>query len=1094
MKNDNYGIDQIQVLHGLEPVRMRPGMYIGSTSQSGIDQLIYEIVDNSVDEHTSGFGDIIDVHIYKDGRVIVSDKGRGIPCEVSDKFKDDNGNILNSLTGIMTTLHAGGKFGASGGYKNSSGLHGVGGACVNALSDSFIVTVHRDGNIYQQNFSKGKPTSDVDIIGHCDDTGTIVEYIPDKTIFKQTILPSERVAKRLRELAFLNKGLHIHYINDVSLIDEEYYFENGILGYVNQMVANKPKLYDEPFYIMDNWMDADGHNVICELAFINTDEEESVTKIKAFANNINNYEGGFHLQGFKNAYKDIVNQYALDKKTIKTPIEMQYVLDGVYAIVNVKIYNPEFEGQTKNKLGNKEAQDAVEAVMKEFFAKALRKRSVQQCFDIIVNRAVKVKESELAARKARALSRKLKKTTMLARPEKLADCSNRIGYNEIYLVEGDSAAGGLKNARDTRYQAILPLRGKLLNTGSADIEKVFNSDTVNRIVAALGTSAGKNFNIDDLRYDKILIACFVGDTKVKLLDGRIMSIKEMAEQDNKQSQDWWVYSVDTDGSFIPAKAIKPRITKYVSDTVKLTLDDGTTIECTPEHKFMLKDGSYCEAQNLTPEMSLMSLYTKPSSDTSILGGREMLYNNGRYEYTYRLVKKYIDPLEDYHNMCIHHKDHNGHNNNPDNLQWMTEIEHNHYHMMTYNTSKEHSERIKQLHRDGVYKHCSWQYTYNGSQAQKDMLHELNKRPDILEYKRNAMTKYNQSEQHKETVRNMNRDVSMRFLQLRGKILVPLACLVRKGITLTEDVFTGKYKNIVYGLVSREYMKQIFNSVEDCFKAAIEYEQYELTDEQFNSRTDMNEIKKHFKRGAQLKILNQMAGIGKKVLESGQELNETNYIAKKKECKSRAAHYKNWSLYFNTEAEFIEYCRNYNHKMVSIEYVHYDAPIPVYCMTVESTHNFSLWCENSKSLLPVHNCDADLDALHIIVLILTLFYYHMRGLIEQGKVYIVVSPLYRLHMKDNTFKYIKDDAELKEFKKKHPNAKYEVKRYKGLGCMSEEDTRSTLMDPRTRVLKKVVMHDAEQAAKSFDILMGKNANLRKMFIQEHSNEIDITSFD
>lgn len=506
MKNDTYGIDQIQVLHGLEPVRMRPGMYIGSTSQSGIDQLIYEIVDNSVDEHTSGFGDIIDVHVYKDGRVIVSDKGRGIPCEVSDKFKDDNGNILNSLTGIMTTLHAGGKFGASGGYKNSSGLHGVGGACVNALSDSFIVTVHRDGNIYQQNFSKGKPTSDVDIIGHCDDTGTIVEYIPDKTIFKQTILPSERVAKRLRELAFLNKGLHIHYINDVSLIDEEYYFENGILGYVNQMVANKPKLYDEPFYIMDNWMDADGHNVICELAFINTDEEESVTKIKAFANNINNYEGGFHLQGFKNAYKDIVNQYALDKKTIKSPIEMQYVLDGVYAIVNVKIYNPEFEGQTKNKLGNKEAQDAVEAVMKDFFAKALRKRSVQQCFDIIVNRAVKVKESELAARKARALSRKLKKTTMLARPEKLADCSSSSLVREIWLCEGDSAAGGLKNARDTRFQAVLPLRGKLLNTNSADIDKVLSSESVSIIVASLGCGLGKSFNVDSIHYDKIIVA------------------------------------------------------------------------------------------------------------------------------------------------------------------------------------------------------------------------------------------------------------------------------------------------------------------------------------------------------------------------------------------------------------------------------------------------------------------------------------------------------------------------------------------------------------------------------------------------------------
>lgn len=421
----------------------------------------------------------------------------------------------------------------------SSGLHGVGVTCVNALADNFEVVVKRNGEIYKQTFSKGVPTSEVEVIGKSKETGTEIKYHPDKSIFKITLNPSEHINNRFKELASLNPGIKIHYINDVDKTDVVYHFEDGITGYTMKMIEGKSKLYDKPFSFFGKYELPNGQMILCDIAFIHDDEVESNIKIKSFANNVNTYEGGFHLQGFKNAYKDIVNQFGIDKKIIKDPIEMKYLMDGMYCTVSIKIPEAEFEGQTKTKLGNKEAQEAVEHIMHDFFDKEIKKKDVAIVFDAIVNRAARVKEAEEAARRARNISRQTKKASKISLPGKLAECSNKNGYRELFLTEGDSAGG-----------------------------------------------------------------CFVPSTKIRLADSRILTIAELIEEQNRGIQNY-VFSVNDDGNFSIVPILDVFKTKHVESVAKITLDNGEVVECTPDHLFMLRDGSYKKAIELTEEDSLM---------------------------------------------------------------------------------------------------------------------------------------------------------------------------------------------------------------------------------------------------------------------------------------------------------------------------------------------------------------------------------------------------------------------------------------------------------------------------------------------------------
>jgi DNA gyrase subunit B len=521
---EEYGADQIDALEGLEAVRKRPGMYIGSTSQKGVTHLVWEVADNSIDEYVAGHGQDVWITVAKDASVTIKDNGRGMPVGPHKKIMNkDDGLPMDTLTVLLTKLHAGGKFNKAGsGYKVSAGLHGVGVKAVNALSDLTVVTVRsKDGNVYQQKFSKGDPlTRDPEVIGTWDQTtdttGTEVYYHPDGEIFKQTLFPNDKALQdRIAELASLNSGIRIHYKNEESGFENTYYSKDGIVGYARKLVAeDAPLLYDDVVFFKGGYDVDKTRTIMVEIAFIHDDDVKGNETIKTFANNINTYEGGFHLDGFRTAYRRLINKYGIDNKLIKENLSIKYLTEGLNAVVSVKVPEAEFEGQTKTKLGNAEAQQAVDAVFEAGFNQLAANDKFKAIFETVVLKSIKAKEADEAARKARAAIKQGKRIKKMALPGKLADCSSK-GYSELFIVEGDSAGGSAKQGRNREFQAILALRGKLLNVEKSTLEKLLKSDTITNIIGAIGTGIKienseikKDFGEFDLkkaRYEKVVI-------------------------------------------------------------------------------------------------------------------------------------------------------------------------------------------------------------------------------------------------------------------------------------------------------------------------------------------------------------------------------------------------------------------------------------------------------------------------------------------------------------------------------------------------------------------------------------------------------------
>jgi DNA gyrase subunit B len=492
----SYDADQIRVLEGLEAVRMRPGMYIGSTSQRGLHHLIYEIVDNSVDEALAGYCTDIHVILNEDESVTVQDNGRGIPVAV----KADTGK--SALEIVHTVLHAGGKFG-DGGYKVSGGLHGVGASVVNALSERMVVEVHREGAIWKQSYMRGVPQHDVERVGESHITGTRTTFWPDAEIFETTIIDADVISTRLREMAFLNKGLKIIFTDKKADKTETYHYEGGIGSYVSYLNENKTILFDPPFYTSDV-----KDNVYVEVALQYTDSYSET--VLSFANNINTHHGGTHLTGFRNALTRVVNDYGRKNGLIKdneANLSGDDIREGLTGIVSVKVPNPEFEGQTKEKLGNSEVQAIVQNVMSEKLADWLELNPKHA--KLIVSKAVLALQAREAARKARELTRRKTVLESSTLPGKLADCSNREPERcEIYIVEGDSAGGSAKQGRNRVFQAILPLRGKILNVERARLDKIYNNTEIQSLIQALGITISRSeeeFDMERLRYHKIII-------------------------------------------------------------------------------------------------------------------------------------------------------------------------------------------------------------------------------------------------------------------------------------------------------------------------------------------------------------------------------------------------------------------------------------------------------------------------------------------------------------------------------------------------------------------------------------------------------------
>lgn len=495
--NGDYGASNIRVLEGLEAVRLRPGMYIGSTSQRGLHHCIYEIVDNSIDESLAGYCTEIRVTVHQDHSVTVEDNGRGIPVDI----KPESGK--SALEIVHTVLHAGGKFG-DGGYKVSGGLHGVGASVVNALSEKYIVEVSRQGHVWHQEYLRGEPTSQVEKGKETDKTGTKTTFWPDPEIFTETTeIDKDVITNRLREMAFLNKGLKIIFIDGKTLEEQVFHYEGGIGSYVEFLNKNKTVLFDSVIY-MEKSID----EMLVEVAMQYTDAyNESVL---SFANNINTHHGGTHLTGFRNAITRVLNDYARKNNILKDSeqnLTGEDVREGLTAIVSVKLPNPEFEGQTKEKLGSQEAMAAVQDVVRDKLQEWLEFNP--KVAKNIIEKTLQAQRAREAARKARELTRRKSALESSTLPGKLADCSNREPEKcEIYIVEGDSAGGSAKQGRNRMFQAILPLRGKILNVERARLDKIYGNNEIQAMVQAFGINISKNedeVELEKLRYHKIII-------------------------------------------------------------------------------------------------------------------------------------------------------------------------------------------------------------------------------------------------------------------------------------------------------------------------------------------------------------------------------------------------------------------------------------------------------------------------------------------------------------------------------------------------------------------------------------------------------------
>ena len=496
-ENTEYGADQIQILEGLEAVRKRPGMYIGSTSSRGLHHLVYEIVDNAVDEALAGFCTEIQVIINPDNSITVTDNGRGIPVGINHKAG------IPAVEVVFTILHAGGKFGG-GGYKVSGGLHGVGASVVNALSEWLEVTIYKEGKEYKQRYERGKTMYPLEISGMCEPgkSGTMVSFLPDKEIFEETVYDYDILKQRLREMAFLTKGLKIVLKDTREGLEreKEFHYEGGIKEFITYLNRSKEPLYPEIFYC-----EGEKDGVVVEVAMQHIDSYTENSY--GFVNNINTPEGGTHIMGFRNAITKTFNEYARKNKLLKESepnLTGDDIREGMTAIVSVKIENPQFEGQTKQKLGNSEARGAVDSVVSRQLEIFLEQNpSVAKT---TVEKSVLAQRAREAARKARDLTRRKSALDGMSLPGKLADCTDKNPENcEIYIVEGDSAGGSAKTARNRATQAILPLRGKILNVEKARLDKIYGNKEIKAMITAFGTGIHEDFDISKLRYHKIII-------------------------------------------------------------------------------------------------------------------------------------------------------------------------------------------------------------------------------------------------------------------------------------------------------------------------------------------------------------------------------------------------------------------------------------------------------------------------------------------------------------------------------------------------------------------------------------------------------------
>ena len=1054
-QNDDYGAKDIHVLTGLSAVRKRPGMYVGTTGIQGLHHLVYEAVDNSIDEALAGYCNRIRVILHKDGRATVIDNGRGIPVDNHPKLNRPAVEI------VMTKLHAGGKFDKKS-YKVSGGLHGVGISVTNALSKELVVEIYRNGNIYTQKYERGKPVTDVQITGQTNLRGTKVSFLPDPEIFETVEFHFDTLASRLRELAFLNKGLNIVITDERSGKQHVFEYDGGIRSFVEYLNKNKTPLH-KPIYF-----EKEKDGISAEVAMQYNDGY--LENIFSFANNINTAEGGTHLIGFKAALTRTMNLYA-EKYNLKDfKLASEDVREGLTAVISVKIPEPQFEGQTKAKLGNSNVKGIVEAIVNTMLGSFLEENpAIAKIVLFKIANAAKARE---AARKARELTRRKGVLNHGSLPGKLADCSDRDpSRTEIYIVEGDSAGG-----------------------------------------------------------------CFLGDTKVALLDGRNLSIKDLVKEE-AQGKKNYCYTLTKKGPIGVGLIQHPRLTRKNAKIIKVILDNDEKIICTPDHKFMLRDGGYCRAENLTPPMSLMPLCRKLSKIEGriTIEGYEMVNDpkTSRWVFThlisdaFNLENNIYKTSDGAHK---HHVDFNKRNNNPENIIRMTKENHLVLHKNILEKTL-HRKDVKQRSKT-IRQSPEFREKMGKIMSTPEMKIMLSKRarnqwknPDYREH----MTKkflafYNANEEYqKESLERLNRAQKDYWAKEEHKKLQSKR---------TKDYFGNNPE-------AKERNRQLAQNQWNDSKLRewrAEKTKEQWTDE-FRKKRKQAYDKIYFRHTIKFMkdVLEREGNLERYELERVRSRNKN--LLKKETFANR---------FFESNEQTMENAvSNYNHKIKQI--VHLNEYADVYDLEVEGTHNFALasgvFVHNSakqgrnrefQAILPLRGkilnvekarldkifeneeiivlitaigtgigeefdlnkvryhkiilmTDADVDGAHIRTLLLTFLYRHMQPLIQAGYIYIAQPPLYKAK-KGKLAYYVYNEEKMKELLGRLGNDNVQLQRYKGLGEMNPQQLWETTMDPKNRTLLQVTMEDAVEADKIFTILMGDQVGPRRKFIQEHAKEV------
>ncbi len=1119
-KNNNnvsYEAKDIYVLEGLEPVRKRPGMYIGSTGVDGLHHLVWEVVDNSLDEAMADFANEIEIALLPGNRVRVQDNGRGIPVDIHKQTKK------SALETVMCTLHAGGKFGGES-YKISGGLHGVGVSVVNALSIWMRVEVCRDGYLYFQEYNRGKPKASVKKIGKCGNRGTTVFFEPDPEIFKEIRFDWDVILSHLRQQAYLTRGTKIT-IRDLRKVEApaesfygvcqpsgkkkiakeikgdtgersySFFFEGGIVSYVKFLNNDEKPNHSNIFYV-----NREVESIQVEAAFQYTDDIQGYEM--SFANNIHTAEGGMHLTGFRTALTRSLNDYARKNSYLKNSDENltgEDVREGLTAVISVKLREPQFEGQTKAKLGNPEARTAVESAVAYGLEEYLEKNP---------NDAKEIMGKCILASKARQAAKAAKDTVLrkgvldgLALPGKLADCSSRDPKeSELFVVEGDSAGG-----------------------------------------------------------------CLAGDTKIALTDGRNITFKELAKE-HKEGKRNYCYTIKRDGKVGIALVENPRRTRIRARVFKMILDNNEEIICTPDHKFMLRDRTYKEARRLTKDDSLMPLYRQYSKigKRITIEGYEMIFSptENRWIFTHLLADQFnID--ENIYSQVLgpyrHHKDFNKLNNSPENVNRLAKEDHLkiHQEMAAKTLSRpDVLKKLEEIRRSTEYRQKISQKM--SSPGMKKMLSKRAKKQWQDEDYKNYMAGrflefYNSNSKYREKNKKLLLEAQKEYWS-SDKNKEKQAIKVRKYFEKHPEM-----KVWLSGIARKQWSD-----------VSLRKWRSEMTKKQWTQEF-RHERKEAYNQTYLRKALGALFGIYQK----DKTINKETYnrVRKSKNDKSLIKYETICNRFFDgSEKRLKEAVMNFNHRVKDI--IPLTERIDVYDLEVSETHNFALssgiFVHNSakqgrdrkfQAILPLRGkilnvekarldkaltskevkaliiamgtaiadefdlsklryhriiimTDADVDGAHIRTLLLTLFFRYFQPLIEAGHLYIAQPPLYRIS-KGKEKHYAYSDAEkeeiLSEFKKnkiskiaakagkekkeEEQSAEGEekigginIQRYKGLGEMNPGQLWETTMDPQNRVLKQVKIEDAKEADKIFDILMGDEVAPRKRFIQTHAKKV------